>query len=57
MKPFVDSRGFTTAASGLPDEMRAARLVLKDYVNVCIFLAIDSYGILKKQNPIWPVLS
>jgi hypothetical protein len=33
-----------TAASGLPDEMRAARLVLKDYVNVsllllaCIFL-------------------
>ncbi len=41
LRPYAVARGYKKAAQGNPDEARAARYILKDYVNVISFLVHD----------------
>jgi ribosome biogenesis GTPase A len=41
LQTFAAFRGFTTIAGGLPNEAQAAKILLKDYVNVLLFESIQ----------------
>jgi ribosome biogenesis GTPase A len=47
--PHLVARGFTKSSQGNPDESRAARYILKDYVNVS-FLVIQGNLVLVKRK-------